>query len=174
MPVRRSQDEDRVQADDEMRHVLRPHVGSPFIAGVLGFKWGFWIFGILLVGWLTLFLSRAANAPRRNPARSLRDIAQPLRQPMSWILSLYYFLTFGGFVAMAPSGNQEKDCQLGSSTCHQLFCDLQLGLVSCSLRSLAAPSIPAHFLLSVQHFSHSTCQSVRSKWLLNEVCSFVQ
>ena len=75
--------------------------GSPLIAGALGFAWGFWIFGILLVVWLLLFLSRAVNAPRRNPSRSLADIVRPLRQHMSWVLSLYYFLTFGGFVAMA-------------------------------------------------------------------------
>jgi NNP family nitrate/nitrite transporter-like MFS transporter len=75
--------------------------GSPLIAGALGFKWGFWIFGILLVAWLIVFLLKAVNAPRRNVGRSLSAIAQPLRQPMSWVLSLYYFLTFGGFVAMA-------------------------------------------------------------------------
>jgi len=75
--------------------------GSPLIAGALGFEWGFWIFGILLVGWLIVFLFRADNAPRKTSGRSLADIAQPLRQPMSWVLSLYYFLTFGGFVAMA-------------------------------------------------------------------------
>jgi NNP family nitrate/nitrite transporter-like MFS transporter len=75
--------------------------GSPLIAGALGFKWGFWIFGILLVGWLIVFQSKAVNAPGKNPRRSLADIARPLRQPMSWVLSLYYFLTFGGFVAMA-------------------------------------------------------------------------
>jgi NNP family nitrate/nitrite transporter-like MFS transporter len=75
--------------------------GSPLIAGALGFKWGFWIFGILLVTWLIVFLLKSVNAPRRNAGRSLSDIAQPLRQRMSWVLSLYYFLTFGGFVAMA-------------------------------------------------------------------------
>jgi NNP family nitrate/nitrite transporter-like MFS transporter len=74
--------------------------GSPLIAGALGFKWGFWIFGILLVTWLIVFLSRAVNAPRKSAVRSPRDLAQPLRQRMSWVLSLYYFLTFGGFVAM--------------------------------------------------------------------------
>ena len=75
--------------------------GSPLIAGALGFRWGFWIFGILLVVWLTVFQSKALNAPGRNPRRSLADMVQPLRQSMSWVLSLYYFLTFGGFVAMA-------------------------------------------------------------------------
>lgn len=74
--------------------------GSPMLAGALGFKWGFWVFGILLLVWLAVFLLTAQNAPRRAPAKSLADIARPLRDPMSWLLSLYYFLTFGGFVAM--------------------------------------------------------------------------
>jgi NNP family nitrate/nitrite transporter-like MFS transporter len=74
--------------------------GSPLIAGALGFRWGFWIFGVLLILWLGVFLLAAKNAPRRAPAKTLADIARPLKNPMSWLLSLYYFLTFGGFVAM--------------------------------------------------------------------------
>ena len=31
----------------------------------------------------------------------LSEIVRPLNDPRSWTLSLYYFLTFGGFVAMA-------------------------------------------------------------------------
>ena len=74
--------------------------GSPMIAGALGFKWGFWVFGVLLVLWLCVFLAAARNAPRRAPAKTLSDITRPLKNPLSWLLSLYYFLTFGGFVAM--------------------------------------------------------------------------
>ena len=75
--------------------------GSPVLAAALGFKWGFWTFGCLLLVWLGLFLLRADNAPRRAPAKSLSEIMKPLRDGKSWVLSLYYFLTFGGFVAMA-------------------------------------------------------------------------
>lgn len=75
--------------------------GSPVLAAALGFKWGFWTFGCLLLVWLGLFLLRADNAPRRAPAKSLGEIMKPLRDGKSWVLSLYYFLTFGGFVAMA-------------------------------------------------------------------------
>ncbi len=35
------------------------------------------------------------------PAKSFAEIVQPLNDKRSWVLSLYYFLTFGGFVAMA-------------------------------------------------------------------------
>jgi len=75
--------------------------GSPLLAGWLGFKWGFWTFGLLLLSWLTVFWIGARNAPLKGPPKSLSDMLRPLRDSMSWVLSLYYFLTFGGFVAMA-------------------------------------------------------------------------
>lgn len=74
--------------------------GSPLLAGWLGFKWGFWTFGLLLLVWLVVFLLGARNAPRRTAPKSVQA-THPLRNTMSWVLSLYYFLTFGGFVAMA-------------------------------------------------------------------------
>ena len=75
--------------------------GSPFIAAAIGFRWGFWTFGILLLIWLLLFVLLARDAPRRVPIKSFRDTVRPLSDSRSWVLSLYYFLTFGGFVAMA-------------------------------------------------------------------------
>ena len=75
--------------------------GSPVLAAAVGFKWGFWTFGALLTVWLVIFASMARNAPNRVPAKSFAEIARPLNDRRSWVLSLYYFLTFGGFVAMA-------------------------------------------------------------------------
>src|SRR6266540_1462261 len=75
--------------------------GSPVLAAALGFRWGFWTFGVLLVVWLTFFWIKARNAPRGAPAKTFGDVIEPLRDAKSWVLSLYYFLTFGGFVAMA-------------------------------------------------------------------------
>jgi NNP family nitrate/nitrite transporter-like MFS transporter len=75
--------------------------GSPALAGALGFRWGFWTFGVLLVVWLAFFWIKSRNAPRRAPAKSFGDVIEPMRDGKSWVLSLYYFLTFGGFVAMA-------------------------------------------------------------------------
>jgi NNP family nitrate/nitrite transporter-like MFS transporter len=74
---------------------------APFIAKAYGVKWGFWTFGIALTVWLLLFAATAKNAPRRGPAKPLREVFVPLKDSRSWLLSLYYFLTFGGFVAMA-------------------------------------------------------------------------
>ena len=75
--------------------------GSPVLAAAVGFKWGFWTFGVLLSIWLAIFIALARNAPNRGPAKSVAEIVSPLNDRRSWILSLYYFLTFGGFVAMA-------------------------------------------------------------------------
>jgi MFS transporter, NNP family, nitrate/nitrite transporter len=75
--------------------------GSPLLAAALGFRWGFWTFCVLLLAWLAVFLLKAENAPRRAPAKSFGDVIKPLSDARSWVLSLYYFLTFGGFVAMA-------------------------------------------------------------------------
>jgi MFS transporter, NNP family, nitrate/nitrite transporter len=75
--------------------------GAPIIAAVIGFRWGFWTFGILLAIWLLLFAVAARNAPRRGAAKTFAETIRPLEDRQSWILSLYYFLTFGGFVAMA-------------------------------------------------------------------------
>lgn len=75
--------------------------GTPVIAAGLGFRWGFWTFGVLLAVWLLIFAAAARNAPRRGTPKKLMDTLKPLEDRRSWVLSLYYFLTFGGFVAMA-------------------------------------------------------------------------
>jgi MFS transporter, NNP family, nitrate/nitrite transporter len=75
--------------------------GAPVIAAVWGFRWGFWTFGALLAVWLLIFAASARNAPRRSAPKKLIDMLKPLEDRRSWVLSLYYFLTFGGFVAMA-------------------------------------------------------------------------
>jgi NNP family nitrate/nitrite transporter-like MFS transporter len=75
--------------------------GAPFIARAYGVRWGFWTFGIGLSAWLLLFLVAARNAPRRSPVKPMKELFTPLKDLRSWLLSLYYFLTFGGFVAMA-------------------------------------------------------------------------
>lgn len=75
--------------------------GAPFIVAALGFAWGFWFFGVLTFAWLIFFLVAAKNPPNVVRPKSFAETIVPLRDPKSWVLSLYYFLTFGGFVAMA-------------------------------------------------------------------------
>lgn len=75
--------------------------GAPAIAAAAGFAWGFWAFGLLTIAWLIAFAFASRNPPRPGAPKSLAESLAPLREGMSWILSLYYFLTFGGFVAMS-------------------------------------------------------------------------
>jgi nitrate/nitrite transporter NarK len=71
-------------------------------------RWGAlggWTFGILLSIWLLIFLLLALllarTAPRRAAVKAFSEVIRPLNGNRSWELSLYCFLTFGGFVAMA-------------------------------------------------------------------------
>jgi NNP family nitrate/nitrite transporter-like MFS transporter len=75
--------------------------GAPLLVGAVGYRWGFWTFSLMTAAWLILMIAFARNAPRRGSAKSLADFTRPLGEPMRWVLSLYYFLTFGGFLAMA-------------------------------------------------------------------------
>lgn len=77
--------------------------GAPVVAGLLGYRWGFWAWGVLAAVVLVAWLLLARDAPRRGPAKTWGDFLRPLARPRSWGLGLYYFLTFGGFVAMALS-----------------------------------------------------------------------
>ncbi len=77
--------------------------GAPVVAAALGYRWGFWAWGVLAALVLVLWLLLARDAPKRAPPKGWGDYLRPLARPRSWALSLYYFLTFGGFVAMALS-----------------------------------------------------------------------
>jgi NNP family nitrate/nitrite transporter-like MFS transporter len=76
-------------------------LAAPFLAQRLGPAWGFWSFSIMVLGWLVVFALLARNPPRQRRPQEWRDYLRPLRQPAGWVLSLYYSLTFGGFVALA-------------------------------------------------------------------------
>lgn len=56
---------------------------------------------LLLAAWMGVFLVFARDAERRAPAPTLSQMLEPARDRQALRLSLYYFLTFGGFVAMA-------------------------------------------------------------------------
>jgi MFS transporter, NNP family, nitrate/nitrite transporter len=75
--------------------------GAPLLFIHLGFRNTFWTFAGLLALWTVIFFSFAKDAPRTAPPKSLAQMTRPLREGMSWVLSFFYFLTFGGFVAMS-------------------------------------------------------------------------
>ncbi len=75
--------------------------GAPFLFAETGLRNTFWTFAGMLALWTVVFFIFAKDAPRTLPPKSLGQMVRPLKEPMSWVLSLFYFLTFGGFVAMS-------------------------------------------------------------------------
>jgi NNP family nitrate/nitrite transporter-like MFS transporter len=75
--------------------------GAPLLFPLFGLRNTFWVFAAFLALWAVLFLLFARDAPRKAQPKTLRQMVRPLSERMSWVLSLFYFLTFGGFVAMS-------------------------------------------------------------------------
>jgi len=75
--------------------------GAPLLYAAVGFRYTFWTFAGLLAVWLAIFLALARDAPRTAAPKTLGQMLRPLGARMSWVLSFFYFLTFGGFVAMS-------------------------------------------------------------------------
>jgi NNP family nitrate/nitrite transporter-like MFS transporter len=76
-------------------------LGAPLLFARIGFRNTFWSFAGLLAVWCFLFMVFANDVPRTAPPKSFAQMVQPLSEKMSWVLSFFYFLTFGGFVAMS-------------------------------------------------------------------------
>jgi NNP family nitrate/nitrite transporter-like MFS transporter len=74
--------------------------GGPFLAGALGMSAPFLIFGLLSLVWGIVFLVLAEPPPVTRPPAALAESLRPLREPLCWLFSLFYFVTFGGFVAL--------------------------------------------------------------------------
>jgi len=75
--------------------------GAPLLYVHTGLRNTFWSFAGLLALWCVIFVIFAKDAPRTALPKSFKQTVQPLSEKMSWVLSFFYFLTFGGFVAMA-------------------------------------------------------------------------
>lgn len=75
----------------------------PALTGAFGGRWGaFWVYLIPVAAMALVFWLFARDAPGMVKPKSVSDSLSVLRtEKMAWILSLFYFLTFGGFVAIA-------------------------------------------------------------------------
>ncbi|HET7478831.1 MAG TPA: nitrate/nitrite transporter [Rubrobacteraceae bacterium] len=74
---------------------------APSIAASYGWQWAFWVFIIPLVAMAAVFWVMGRDAPSTGPRPSVTaGIALFREEVMPWVLSLFYFLTFGGFVAL--------------------------------------------------------------------------
>jgi NNP family nitrate/nitrite transporter-like MFS transporter len=76
---------------------------APVLAIALGdWRTVFFIFAAVTLIWGIVFYLSAANDTTTARPRSLSEMLQPLKtSKTAWVLSLFYFLTFGGFVALA-------------------------------------------------------------------------
>jgi MFS transporter, NNP family, nitrate/nitrite transporter len=74
---------------------------APSIAAAFGWQWAFWIFIIPLVVLAAVFWFLGQDAPVAGPRPSLTEGMSVFKQELvPWVLALFYFLTFGGFVAL--------------------------------------------------------------------------
>jgi NNP family nitrate/nitrite transporter-like MFS transporter len=75
---------------------------GPVLAVAVGWQNIFRGMAALLVIWGVTFFLLARNSPKTVRPASLGAMLQLLsRERLSWVLSLFYFLTFGGFVAFS-------------------------------------------------------------------------
>src|ERR1700740_278066 len=75
---------------------------GPVLAVAVGWQNIFRGVAVLLVIWGIAFFLFARNSPKTVRPLSVRAMLQLLsRERLSWVLSLFYFLTFGGFVAFS-------------------------------------------------------------------------
>lgn len=75
----------------------------PWIAARFGWPAAFWVFlpPLALMAALFWFLGREAPWPAGPPASFSAQFDLMRTQPLTWALSLFYFGTFGGFVALS-------------------------------------------------------------------------
>ncbi len=74
---------------------------APAIAAFYGWQWAFWVFILPLVVMAVIFWVVGRDAPASGPrASATAGISLFRQEAMPWVLSLFYFLTFGGFVAL--------------------------------------------------------------------------
>lgn len=75
---------------------------APQVATIWGWQWAFWGLVPVVAAFAMLFWLLARDSPRFVPRRD--GVGGRLRvlvdRSVSWVLVLFYFVTFGGFVAM--------------------------------------------------------------------------
>jgi MFS transporter, NNP family, nitrate/nitrite transporter len=76
--------------------------GGPVLAGKTGIPATFIVFSAAAIVWGGIFALSASNANPPNKSKSLAENIEVLKtEKLSWVLSIFYALTFGGFVALS-------------------------------------------------------------------------
>ena len=76
--------------------------GGPVLAASIGIPATFLVFSAVAVVWGGIFALTANNAQPPSKSKSLAENIQVLKtEKLAWVLSIFYALTFGGFVALS-------------------------------------------------------------------------
>lgn len=76
--------------------------GVPLLAGLWNWQTTYRLFALVALAWGIVFLLFARNAPVQAQPKPFGAMLRVLyEQPLSWLLALFYFVTFGGFVALS-------------------------------------------------------------------------
>lgn len=74
----------------------------PLLAGLWDWRMAYRLFALVALIYGLVFLLSARNAPVTAAPKSFGEMLKVLgRSPLAWLLSLFYFVTFGGFVALS-------------------------------------------------------------------------
>lgn len=71
----------------------------PSIVHWFGLNWAFWSLAVILSAMSLVFWMFTSDVPNPPKAKTLKESLSVLKFKETWVLSCYYFLTFGGFVA---------------------------------------------------------------------------
>ena len=75
---------------------------GPVVAATFGYRSVYWAMAVIIVVWALVFAVLARNAPATARPKSVGEMLSVLaHERLSWALSAFYFLTFGGFVAFS-------------------------------------------------------------------------
>jgi NNP family nitrate/nitrite transporter-like MFS transporter len=76
--------------------------GGPVLASFIGISNTFILFGLISLAWAVVFALTAKNPTVKVRPKTFQECFQVLRsEKLTWALSLFYSLTFGGFVALS-------------------------------------------------------------------------
>lgn len=73
----------------------------PVVVNHFGYRWVYWGLAILIIVIAVAFWFGTSDLPKPRQAKTLREALSVVREKPTLYLSLFYFLTFGGFVAFS-------------------------------------------------------------------------
>lgn len=76
--------------------------GGPVLASQIGVSNVFRLFGLISLAWAVVFFLTAKNPAVKVRPKSFKECFSVLKaEKQTWVLSLFYALTFGGFISMS-------------------------------------------------------------------------